>query len=47
MEQNRQTEIGPLEWLFKNHDDTGLDKGSDHIKQILAKLIQHGGRTIC
>jgi hypothetical protein len=37
---------GPLEWLFKNYDDTGLDKGSQHTKQILAELIEHGGRAI-
>jgi len=38
---------GPLEWLFKINDDTGLDKGSQYTKQILAELIQPGGRTIC
>jgi hypothetical protein len=35
----------PLEWLFKNYD-TGIDKGSEHTKQILAELIKPGGRTI-
>ena len=41
MEWNRQTERPqPLEWLFKDCDDTGIDKGSQHTKQILAKLIQ-------
>jgi hypothetical protein len=35
-------QIEPLEWLFKNYDDTGIGKG----KQILAELIQPGGRTI-
>jgi hypothetical protein len=34
---------GPLEWLLKNYD-TVLDKGSWHKKQILAELIQPGGR---
>ena len=29
MEWDRQTDRpGPLEWLFKNYDDTGIDKGS-------------------
>ena len=32
----------PLEWLFKDYDDTGVDKGSKHTKQILAELIQMG-----
>ena len=36
---------GPLEWLFKNNDDTDLDKRSQHTKQILAELTEHGGRT--
>ena len=41
MEWNRQTERPqPLEWLFKDYDDTGEDKGSEHMKQILAELIQ-------
>ena len=35
-----------LEWLFKNYNDTGTDKGSWHTKQILAELIQPGGRAI-
>ena len=30
---------GPLEWLFKNYDDTGIDKGPQHTKQIVAELI--------
>ena len=43
MEWNRQTERPqPLEWLFKDNDDTGVDKGSEHTKQILAELIQMG-----
>ena len=43
MEWNRQTERPqPLEWLFKDYDDTGIGKGSQHTKQILAKLIQMG-----
>ena len=37
---------GPLEWLFKNYDGTGTDKGSQHTKQILAELIELGSRTI-
>jgi hypothetical protein len=37
--------LGPLEWLFKNYDDTCIDRGSQHIKQILAELIKPGGRT--
>ena len=35
----------PLEWLFKSYDDTGIDKGSQHTKHILAELIQAGGTT--
>ena len=43
MEWNRQTERPqPLEWLFKDYDDTGIDNGSEHMKQILAELIQMG-----
>jgi hypothetical protein len=45
MEWNGQRP-GPLEWLFKNYDGAGLDKGSQHTKQILAELIEPGGRTI-
>ena len=45
MKLNRQR-TGLLEWLFKNYDDTGIDKGSQHTKQILAELIEPGGRTI-
>ena len=37
---------GPLEWLFKNYNDTGIDKGSQHTKNILAELIEPGGRII-
>ena len=37
---------GPLQWLYKNYDDTGIDKGSQHTKQIVAELIEPGGRTI-
>jgi len=37
---------GPLEWLFKNYDDTEIDKGAWHTKQIVAELIQPGGKTI-
>jgi len=33
----------PLEWLFKNYDDTGIDKGAWHTKQIVAELIEPGG----
>jgi hypothetical protein len=33
MEWNRQTERPqPLEWLFKDYDDTSVDKGSEHMK---------------
>jgi hypothetical protein len=38
--------LRPLEWLFINYDDIGLDKGSQHTKQILAEMIKPGGRTI-
>jgi len=34
-----------LQQLFKNCDDTGIDKRSRHTKQILAELIQPGSRT--
>ena len=30
---------------MKNCDDTGIDKGSQHTKQILTELIELGGRT--
>ena len=46
MERNRRTRPGPLEWLFKNYDDTGIDEGSQHTKQFLAEMIESGGRTI-
>ena len=49
MKWNGQTDRqrpGPLEWLFKNYDNTGIDKGSQHTKQIVAELIQPGGRTV-
>jgi hypothetical protein len=36
----------PLEWLFKNCDDTGIDKRSWHTKQIVAELIEPGCKTI-
>jgi hypothetical protein len=36
---------GPLEWLFINNDDNGTYTGSQHTKQILAELIEPGGRT--
>ena len=40
---DRQTDRPqPLEWLFKDYDDTGIDNGSEHMKQILAELIQMG-----
>ena len=45
MKWNRQRP-GPLQWLFKNYDDTGTDKGAQHTKQIVAELTQPGGRTI-
>ena len=32
----------PLEWLFRDYDDTGVDKGSEHTKQILAEMVQMG-----
>jgi hypothetical protein len=35
-----------LEWLFKNYVYGSLDKGSKHTKQILAELIEPGGRNI-
>ena len=38
--------LWPGEQLFKNYADTGIDKGSQHTKQNLAKLNQPGGRTI-
>jgi secreted protein with Ig-like and vWFA domain len=31
---------------IKKYDDTGLDKGPQHTKQILAELIEPGGKTI-
>jgi hypothetical protein len=37
---------GPYEWLFKTYDDTWRDKEQQHRKQILAELIQPGGRRI-
>ena len=37
---------GLLEWLFKIYDDTGIDEGAWHTKQILAELIETGSRTI-
>ena len=45
---NRQTDRQrpkPLEWLFKNNDNTGIDIGASHTKQILAELIETGGQT--
>jgi hypothetical protein len=44
MELNR-LRPGPPEQLFKNYDDIGIDKGAQHTKQILAELIEPGGRT--
>ena len=46
MQQTDRQRHRLLEWLFKNYDDTGIDKGSQHTKQILAELIEPGGRTI-
>ena len=44
---DRQTDRpGSLEWLFKNCDGTGTDKGSQDTKQILAELTEPGGRTM-
>ena len=37
---------GPLEWLYKNYDDTGIDKAAQHTKQIVAELIEPGDRTM-
>jgi hypothetical protein len=37
---------GQLQWLLKNYDDSSIDKGSKHTKQILAELIETGFRTI-
>ena len=46
MEWNRlRLRLQPLEWLFKNHDGTGIDNGSEHTKQILAELV-HTGQCI-
>ena len=43
MEWNRQTERPqPLEWLFKYHDDTGIDNGSEHTKQNSCKTGSDG-----
>ena len=37
---------GPLERLLKSCDHTGIDKGSQHTKQIQPEMIQVRGRTI-
>ena len=42
MEQTDRQRPQPHEWLIKDYDDTGIDKGSEHRKQILAELIQMG-----
>ena len=44
--QQTDTDLDHFEWLFKNYDDTGIDKGAWHTKQIVAELIEPGGRTI-
>ena len=44
MEWNRQRPR-TLEWLWKINDDTGLDRGSQHTKQIIADLIQQGSKN--
>ena len=47
MEQNTQTDTDPDHLNgYRNYDDTRTDKRSYHTKQILAELIQPGGRTI-
>ena len=43
--QQMDRDLHWLEWLFKNHDDNGIDKGAWHTKQIVAELIEPGGWT--
>jgi len=42
MEWNRQTERPqPLDWLFKDHDDTGIDKAAFFLKVFHPQELQH------
>ena len=43
--QQTDTDLDRFECLFKNYDDTGIDKGTWHTKQIVAELIEPGGWT--
>jgi len=43
--QQTDRDLHRFEWLFKNYDDTGIDKGAWHTKQIVAELIEPGGWT--
>ena len=46
MKWNRQTETWTASMAIQNYDDTGIDTGSQHTKQIVAELIDPGGRII-